>query len=83
MRQMYYIVLCCLLIFTTHSSSTFSNHFSSEILDASNTYVTRTYFNPVQTRMSDQRKYTPNDHNFYIMQLDTGLFVDGKHKGNV
>ena len=31
--------------------------------------------------MTDQRKFTPNDHNFYIMQLDTGLYVDGKHKG--
>jgi hypothetical protein len=36
---------------------------------------------PLQTRMTDQRKFTPNDHNFYIMQLDTGLYVDGKHKG--
>ena len=35
-----------------------------------------------QTRMSDQRKFTPNDHNFYIMQLDTGFYVDGKHKGS-
>jgi hypothetical protein len=33
----------------------------------------------MQTRMGDQRKYTPNDHNFYIMQLDTGLYVDGKY----
>ena len=34
-----------------------------------------------KTRMTEQRKFTPNDHNFYIMQLDTGLYVDGKHKG--
>jgi hypothetical protein len=33
----------------------------------------------MQKRMADQRKFTPNDHNFYIMQLDTGLYVDGKH----
>jgi SET domain-containing protein len=36
----------------------------------------------MQTRMQNQRKYTPNDPNFYIMQLDSGLYVDGKHKGN-
>lgn len=33
-------------------------------------------------RMSNQRKNNPNDHDFYIMQLDTGFYVDGKHKGN-
>lgn len=36
----------------------------------------------MQKRMGDQRKFTPNDHNFYIMQLDTGLYVDGKHRGS-
>ena len=38
--------------------------------------------NTMRTRMQNQRKLTPNDHNFYIMQLDTGLYVDGKFKGN-
>lgn len=33
-------------------------------------------------RMADQRKFTPNDHDFYIMQLENGVFVDGKFKGN-
>jgi SET domain-containing protein len=36
----------------------------------------------MQTRMQNQRKFTPNDPNFYIMQLDSGLYVDGKHRGN-
>ena len=29
-----------------------------------------------------QRKYTPADHDFYIMELDQGFFVDGKRRGN-
>ena len=33
-------------------------------------------------RMSDQRRFTPNDHDFYVMQLENGVFVDGKFKGN-
>lgn len=33
-------------------------------------------------RMSNQRRYTPTDHDFYIMELDQGYFVDGKFKGN-
>jgi hypothetical protein len=33
-------------------------------------------------RMADQRKFTPNDHDFYVMQLENGVFVDGKFKGN-
>jgi len=36
----------------------------------------------METRMKNQREFTPNDHDFYIMQLDNGLYVDGKHKGN-
>lgn len=36
----------------------------------------------METRMRNQREFTPNDHDFYIMQLDNGLYVDGKHKGN-
>ena len=26
----------------------------------------------MQRRNENQRKFTPNDHNFYVMQLDTG-----------
>jgi hypothetical protein len=33
-------------------------------------------------RMTDQRKFSPNDHDFYIMELDSGFYVDGKIKGN-
>lgn len=33
-------------------------------------------------RMEHQAKYTPNDHEFYIMELDNGIYVDGKHKGS-
>jgi hypothetical protein len=33
-------------------------------------------------RMENQAKFTPNDHEFYIMELDTGIYVDGKHKGS-
>lgn len=32
--------------------------------------------------MRNQRTYAPRDHDFYIMELDTGLYVDGKVKGN-
>lgn len=33
-------------------------------------------------RMEWQAHYTPNDHEFYIMELDSGIYVDGKHKGS-
>jgi hypothetical protein len=33
--------------------------------------------------MIQQRQLTPNDHDFYIMELDSGLYVDGKFKGSV
>eukprot|EP00606_Chrysophyceae_sp_TOSAG23-5_P001539 GSChrysophyteH2.ASY1.ANO1.819.1 assembled CDS len=36
----------------------------------------------MQQRMNNQREFTPHDHEFYIMELDNGFFVDGKHKGN-
>jgi hypothetical protein len=34
-------------------------------------------------RMILQAELTPNDHDFYIMELSSGLFVDGKKKGNL
>ena len=36
----------------------------------------------MQRRMQNQRQYTPNDHDFYIMELENGFYVDGKLKGN-
>ena len=33
-------------------------------------------------RMANQRRLSPNDHDYYIMELDQGYFVDGKHRGN-
>ncbi len=36
----------------------------------------------VTRRMTAQRVNTPNDKDFYIMELDSGLYVDGKFKGN-
>ena len=36
----------------------------------------------VHRRMSDQRRLTPQDRDFYIMELDSGLYVDGKFRGN-
>jgi SET domain-containing protein len=33
--------------------------------------------------MELQRLQCPNDHDFYIMELDPGIFVDGKKKGNL
>ena len=33
-------------------------------------------------RMNNQKKFSPLDHDFYIMQIDNGYYVDGKHKGN-
>ena len=34
-------------------------------------------------RMIMQSELTPHDHDFYIMELSSGLFVDGKRKGNL
>ena len=40
-------------------------------------------FNAIIMRFNAmQRKYTPADHDFYIMELDQGFFVDGKRRGN-
>ena len=33
--------------------------------------------------MELQRVNSPNDHDFYIMELDPGIYVDGKKKGNL
>lgn len=32
--------------------------------------------------MESQRINTPSDHDFYIMELEKGVYVDGKFKGN-
>ena len=37
----------------------------------------------MQRRNSEQREMTPWDHEFYIMELGSGLFVDGKRKGSM
>ena len=39
-------------------------------------------FAEVTRRMGTQCSERPNDKDFYIMELDTDLYVDGKHKGN-
>ena len=36
----------------------------------------------MQRRMENQRRLTPGDHDFYIMELCQGYYVDGKHKGS-
>jgi SET domain-containing protein len=36
----------------------------------------------VHRRMEAQRYNTPQDKDFYIMELDNGVFVDGKVKGS-
>ena len=36
----------------------------------------------VERRMSNQRKNHPSDHDFYIMELENGMYCDGKFKGN-
>lgn len=36
----------------------------------------------MQRRMEHQRVHAPHDHEYYIMQLEPRVFVDGKHKGN-
>jgi hypothetical protein len=35
----------------------------------------------MRRRMEHQRKYTPLDHEFYIMEIDNGFYVDGKKRG--
>ena len=35
----------------------------------------------MRRRMENQRKFAPNDHDFYIMELDGGVYVDGKNAG--
>lgn len=37
----------------------------------------------VGRRLENQRLTTPSDKDFYIMELDDNVFVDGKHQGNV
>jgi hypothetical protein len=36
----------------------------------------------MQRRMEEQRRLTPGDHDFYIMELGPGYYVDGKRKGS-
>jgi SET domain-containing protein len=36
----------------------------------------------VHRRMTAQRQNTPQDKDFYIMELSNGMFVDGKFKGS-
>jgi hypothetical protein len=33
--------------------------------------------------MTLQREQSPDDHDFYIMELDSGIYVDGREKGNL
>lgn len=35
----------------------------------------------MRRRMEHQRKFTPLDHEFYIMEIDNGFYVDGKKRG--
>lgn len=37
----------------------------------------------MRERMRKQRIDAPNDHDFYIMHLESGIYVDGKTKGNL
>ena len=39
--------------------------------------------NEMRSRMHYQRTFTPRDHDFYIMELNNGVYVDGKRKGNL
>ena len=39
-------------------------------------------FDEVQRRMKAQSKERPNDKDYYIMELDSDLYVDGRYKGN-
>eukprot|EP01039_Chlorochromonas_danica_P001110 gene1110-1213_t len=38
--------------------------------------------NEMHRRMIEQSQLRPHDRDYYIMELDTGLYVDGKRKGN-
>lgn len=40
-------------------------------------------YQEVQRRMSEQVRLSPTDKDFYIMELDSGMYVDGKFKGNL
>ena len=55
------------------TSSTLVIEYIGEVIDVAE----------MQLRMANQRKYTPTDHDFYIMQLENGFYVDGKKKGNL
>lgn len=37
----------------------------------------------MRERMENQRKLTPHDHDYYIMELQKGFYVDGKYEGSV
>ncbi len=37
----------------------------------------------MQRRLTNQRTMTPNDKDYYVMELATGIYVDGKFEGNV
>jgi hypothetical protein len=39
-------------------------------------------FSEAQRRMASQRENHPSDKDFYIMELDSNLYVDGKFRGN-
>ena len=39
-------------------------------------------YEEVHRRMTSQRELTPLDRDFYIMELDNGVYVDGKFKGS-
>lgn len=39
--------------------------------------------NEMRRRLETQRRDHPSDHDFYVMELDNGFYVDGKHKGNM
>jgi hypothetical protein len=39
-------------------------------------------YHEVTRRMVSQRDLTPGDKDFYIMELDSGVYLDGKFKGN-
>ena len=37
----------------------------------------------MRSRMLKQRTYHPRDHDFFIMELEHGVYVDAKMKGNL
>jgi hypothetical protein len=37
----------------------------------------------MQRRLTSQRTLTPNDKEYYVMELANGIYVDGKYEGNV